>query len=195
MTPTQPDRLTDARVQEIIDGCEGVTPGPWLTVKNRETSGYGEPDTLPLLIESDDYALATVIGDVEELDWSANAAHIARLDPATVASAFRELLAFRNAGAEPVSWQWRQARGHIWRAPGFAGNEPLEWYQARPEDYVIRFLYAAPPPDPRDGLIEMAIEALNDLAARIDNDVTASQVGSADEVREIATALIREQRK
>lgn len=72
-----------------------------------------------------------------------------------------------STGAEPVGWQWRQARGHIWRDPGFGGMRTLEWYQARPGAYVVRFLYAAPQEQvsEREAVIEECVKIAESLEA------------------------------
>lgn len=83
------DVLTNERLEEILAGCEGVTPGPWV---------YGakylcrKTDT-----DASDYErLAQCLpGEFDGDGWNTNAAHIARLDPATVRAMVVELLALR----------------------------------------------------------------------------------------------------
>lgn len=115
MTPTPPDRLTDARVQEIVD-------------------------------------------HLPSNDRFAGLPRTTNIDVGVVRSILTELLAFRKAGAQPVAW----------RAPVNPFGQP-GWSYAETEQGLIDFghhnrqpLFAAPPPDPRDGLIERAIEALTD---------------------------------
>jgi len=79
--------ISDEKLAEIIKGCEGVTPGPWMV---RDHCVFTkEPGRC-----------------VARLDWhirderdDANAAHIARLDPQTVLSLLTELQRRREAEA------------------------------------------------------------------------------------------------
>lgn len=84
MSPS--DRIDDDRLREILAGCEGVTPGPWRCERFGNIQS-NECDGRHIVAESD-------------LTWGlnrngANAAHIARLDPQTVASIVAELLETR----------------------------------------------------------------------------------------------------
>lgn len=81
------------RLREILAGCEGVTPGPWRAEAGGEGGARGvfapqKPDGSSMVI-ADVYAWPEVVAD--------NAAHIAHLDPQTVASIITELLALREA--------------------------------------------------------------------------------------------------
>ncbi len=88
------DTLSDERVEEIIAGCEGVTPGPW----TYEVQPFGSA------IAKDSRCIATahynlaIIGTL--LPHAENASHIARLDPQTAASLATELLALRKRVGE-----------------------------------------------------------------------------------------------
>lgn len=85
---------SDERLREILDGCEGVTPGPWITddpwiVSTKEGVRY----------------LASTSGlDTTTLQSDIDAAHIARLDPQTVASIVRELLSLRHSSEEEARY-------------------------------------------------------------------------------------------
>lgn len=108
--------ITTERAQEIIAGCEGVTPGPWECedVENRQdndpprftsyevvgqttsVSRHSICDTLnsgsmAITVESDEDGYSAW-DEQGRLDM----AHIARLDPATIRDAFTELLTLRQ---------------------------------------------------------------------------------------------------
>lgn len=117
MTVTVDERL----LLEIIEGCEGVTPGPWHFVE--ENSGlmpdhgygllHGQPgaggweENLYLSVGCSTRANDALGNGVPEK----NAAHIARLDPQTVHALATELLAARKEiaglreGLAPFAWQ------------------------------------------------------------------------------------------
>ena len=103
------ETLSDEELNEIIAGCEGVTPGPWIAremVRYDEVRGYfvQAPDMNGFaygaeLLAEDEYR------DIDGRDpgivrWKADATHIARLSPERVRSAFSELLAARKKLAE-----------------------------------------------------------------------------------------------
>jgi len=78
------------RLEEILAGLEGVTPGPWT---------YGAQYLCRKAGPSEQYErLASCLpGQFDGIAWNVNAAHIARLDPATVRSIVSELIALRTA--------------------------------------------------------------------------------------------------
>lgn len=103
---TTPTEIEAERLREILAGCEGVTPGPWEAdgVRNEGGSGrfesyqvlavtldyYGKPPALVDTINSERIELHED-GDSESHSvWDEqgrkDTAHIARLDPATVAN-------------------------------------------------------------------------------------------------------------
>lgn len=93
MTMTS-DRISDARVAEMLTGLEGVSPGPWTS----EADGF-EPDADVVLYSqepvTDEIGTLIVDGGNSQHDAKANARHIARCDPDTMRSILTELLAWR----------------------------------------------------------------------------------------------------
>lgn len=71
-------RLTDIRLQEILDGCSGVTDGPW------ELEHVGE------------------ICGVANVHSHRDALHLVRLDPKTVHLLVTEVIASRSATPNPA---------------------------------------------------------------------------------------------
>lgn len=108
ITPTD-TVVSEERLREILDGCEGVTPGPWgwavidasmASLGVMPDPGHGDPHVLSVS------PCKSCRGD--EWEWGkcltpneADASHIARLDPATVASMARELLSIRTTPSLP----------------------------------------------------------------------------------------------
>lgn len=103
--------LTAEELQAIIDGCEGVTPGPWRIGRlgDQEMShvvDFGEPPKAPFMILRNGspakphmgYTGLPDAGVVHSDDGSspANAAHIARLDPDTIKAMALELQSLRS---------------------------------------------------------------------------------------------------
>jgi hypothetical protein len=91
------DAVSDERLREIIDGCDGVTPGSsswkWLDLGELVFCGEGDAE----------------VGVIECMDERLGE-HIARLDPATVKALATELLARRSVTSqasegEVVAWQ------------------------------------------------------------------------------------------
>jgi len=82
-------KLTDEQVAAIRDGCEGVTPGPWRGVANRD-------GTLNVLGATDDEGWCSKVALVNSSD-KANAVHIARCDPDTIRALSTEVLESREA--------------------------------------------------------------------------------------------------
>lgn len=82
----------DTKAAEIRAGLEGVTPGPWvldghnLSTVLHMTKAKGDPEAKHVCGDYEDVARCSV-------NWAKDAAHIARLDPATV-------LAFLDERAE-----------------------------------------------------------------------------------------------
>jgi hypothetical protein len=104
-TPHIPAELADARLREMIDGCEGVTPGPWFTEKGDSSGIWTDSDAADRLLASTD---CSSIIPWEEA--AANGKHIARLDPETVKAMATELLAARKvapAGLAVRPLEWR----------------------------------------------------------------------------------------
>jgi len=107
---TDSEALTEARVREIMVGCEGVTPGPWTACLH-----IGVPDA-HIRAEVHGCNICDVIegtmslrGEVTHADMQANAKHIGRLDPDTVrALCTLALSALGTAPAEPAGWKGRR---------------------------------------------------------------------------------------
>ena len=96
LTPTD-TVVSEERLREILDGCEGVTPGPWRVGKH--PSGFQ--------LCGDGMWFMTAGWTVKDARNQPDAAHIARLDPATVASMARELISRRaSSSPAPVSGEW-----------------------------------------------------------------------------------------
>jgi len=93
------EKLTDEQVEEILEGCEGVTPGPWFDENPGDDVTLGwVNDSDPL---NDGGSLATTWAAGRPVgEGKINAAHIARLDPQTVSSLATELLALRKRVGE-----------------------------------------------------------------------------------------------
>jgi hypothetical protein len=72
--------LTDDEIKALLEGCEGVTPGPW-QMRQTETLGF-------YVTECADSA-NLVAADIVTFY---NAAHIARCDPGTIAELCTRLL-------------------------------------------------------------------------------------------------------
>jgi hypothetical protein len=84
------DAVSGTVLRDILAGCEGVTPGPW--ERRADPSHY---DSV-----TDIYAQGFIIAQTcgKSFDgMEARAAHIARLDPQTIASIVSELIARREA--------------------------------------------------------------------------------------------------
>jgi hypothetical protein len=94
-------RVSVERLREILAGCEGGTPGPW-RVPRKTPFVLRDPGPFP----GDAYGSVQIgeCGNWRDKDlvpfnmdrWMADARHIARLDPETVASIVTELLALRT---------------------------------------------------------------------------------------------------
>jgi hypothetical protein len=93
--------LTDDEIKALRDGCEGVTPGPWVTrVTTIHGKEYGKrwierADEELLLISGTGGARSYTREIVEAQkhdDSDTNAAHIARCDPTTIAELCNRLL-------------------------------------------------------------------------------------------------------
>jgi hypothetical protein len=95
--------MTEARVREILDGLEGVTPGPWIYAPGRD--GDRGAEVYQRINDSDVYE-----GYIAEADNRPVAAHIARLDPDTVRSLCTLALS-AIASRQPVVEALREAVG------------------------------------------------------------------------------------
>lgn len=123
-----PEHISDERLAEIIKGCEGVTPGPWQRV---------EPGAESTLVECHN-------GTICEVQWNRpdvgnahrDAAHIARLDPQTVASLLTELQHRREAEAGSVSNALLNAVAHAIEGAYVRG---VEWCEENPNGGGYRF--------------------------------------------------------
>lgn len=80
------ETLTDEQVEEILRGCEGVTPGPW-AFTGLEMTANG-------------LKIVDCLWGSKTSDGVATYRHIARLDPQTVSSLATELLALRKRVGE-----------------------------------------------------------------------------------------------
>lgn len=96
--------LTEAQIREILAGTAGVTPGPWAYEPHGDTGNYGvgvlvgtegEQPLRGYQTDSDNIVAETV---AVEVNGPLNAAHVARLDPTTVAALCN--MALRSSGAE-----------------------------------------------------------------------------------------------
>jgi hypothetical protein len=77
---------------EIIEGCEGVTPGPWIRHGVRRKIGTQDY----LMVGPDGSPIAAFPTGFDPSDAFRDAAHLARLDPQTVHALATELLAARK---------------------------------------------------------------------------------------------------
>lgn len=81
----------------ILNGCEGVTVGPWKVVQSRDMTGdvaIKAPGLLNIMAE---VFAARQRHDERSPETLPTAEHMARLDPETVKALVSELLAYRNA--------------------------------------------------------------------------------------------------
>lgn len=96
MTPVSEALVSEERLREIIAGCDGVTLGPW---ERTEVPPGHTPGVT--------YVSAPQVAKMLSISWNRHpagnahrdAAHIARLDPATVRAICTELLSRRSAPA------------------------------------------------------------------------------------------------
>jgi len=87
------DTLTTEQVEEILAGCEGVTPGPWRRHESpQETSVQSDTSTVVVVPWGR--------GGASLHNAHRDAAHLSRLDPQTVSSLATELLALRKRVGE-----------------------------------------------------------------------------------------------
>jgi hypothetical protein len=75
--------LTDEQIKAMLEGCKGVTPGPWQLLGWGPMGLYGKGD-----LRDAEY-IARFRADLIE---DGNAAHIARCDPTTIAELCTRLL-------------------------------------------------------------------------------------------------------
>ena len=84
MSEQTPDKLSEAFLQEIIAGCEGVTPGPYHVYLHQE--GIAEPKRTAFIEDVHRRLIATLFQGSPSSRYADNADHFARLDPATVSA-------------------------------------------------------------------------------------------------------------
>lgn len=89
------EAVSTERLREIIDGCVGVTPGPWDVSADIVRAIDGDL-AIPLFDTRDPWKKHRHTSTVVRQAWH-NQHHIARLDPSTVSSMARELLELREA--------------------------------------------------------------------------------------------------
>lgn len=108
MTPSDmPEKVNAERLREIVDGCEGVTPGPWF-YRPQEHDDWGWVRATPPSDGGPGWLIATarrgraeqpgeddIHRSTQTDPYGENARHIARLDPATVRSIGLELIEAR----------------------------------------------------------------------------------------------------
>jgi hypothetical protein len=99
--------VSDDKLREIIAGTEGVTAGPWTHYRDKLRPGFGGIINEVQAVRSPTKHVAPIVpwpgfddSDRREAVHALNAAHIARLDPATIRSICEELLALRAARQE-----------------------------------------------------------------------------------------------
>jgi hypothetical protein len=103
-TVSEDVKLDDGKLREILAGCEGVTPGPWR--HHVPDKGYCTDYVLsdaPEVAPDQEHRFRNLVAETdiqhapagEPQRFTQNAQHIARLDPATVASIVTELLEAR----------------------------------------------------------------------------------------------------
>ena len=85
-------------LRAILAGCDGVTPGPWANgihhrqeTRDRDFAPIFANGVVPMAM------VPLSVGGYQDPDGPRNAAHIARLDPQTVASIITELLSLRES--------------------------------------------------------------------------------------------------
>jgi len=130
------DTLSERLIREIIEGCEGVTPGPWESdgIKNDGFMSYEVTDPNNRSVADALNAGVIEVQEEEGRGWDEqgrkNMAHIARLDPATVRSMATELLANRTAldAANATIERLREALTEI---ASFTQTVRLLWWQER----------------------------------------------------------------
>jgi hypothetical protein len=99
--------MTEARVRAILDGCEGVTPGPW--TYGAQWLGAKWPRDTDYI-----YLAQVPLNDYDSPRWNTDAAHLARLDPDTV-RALCTLALSAIASRQPVvrKLEWSELRKGI----------------------------------------------------------------------------------
>ena len=87
--------ITDDELKAILDGCEGVTPGPWSAhEKGIHPNPYVCGPPTPYEYGEAEFVIAYLVGSSST---SAHTAHIARLDPDTVRAIVSELSTLRQS--------------------------------------------------------------------------------------------------
>lgn len=113
---TMTGEVSDDRLREIVAGCEGVTPGPYKVRHHPLDEGHFFVEAPPHIQKGTGikaaYGIEVLGEDTGESFYpleqkKRDAAHIARLDPQTVASMASELLAAR----QEIERQYHNADG------------------------------------------------------------------------------------
>lgn len=155
-------QVDKARLDEMLVGMEGVTPGPW-DVKTQEDwdagfSFFGGPNgafTFPV--------------DGEPLDI----AHIARCDPDTIRSIITELLELRSLRStegkegEPIAWQTRHANHNGGRWVSDEADDKDYRATSGKLGWEFRPLYATP--EAAEAHVAKLSEALKPFAEAAEN--------------------------
>ena len=105
--------ISDERLNEMLAGLEGVTPGPWYigqlgTQKMEHVVDFGPPPKSPFMVVRPGTPAKPAMGGftgfsaggvvhADDDSSPANAAHIARCDPDTIRALLTELQSFRAA--------------------------------------------------------------------------------------------------
>ena len=86
MTHTNTEALSDAKLNEMLEGLEGVTPGPWITSRRENRP-----------IDGASYEIGAPDRGVAGMMHAKDAAHIARCDPDTIRYLVTQELSRRSA--------------------------------------------------------------------------------------------------
>ena len=102
--------MTDDEIRALLEGCKGVTPGPWETYYNG-------------------LSVCNDSGHIAGCEEESDAAHIARCDPQTIAELCIETLSLRarvKVLEEALRWYGEQARlAKLIHAEGDLGRHRL----------------------------------------------------------------------
>lgn len=197
------DRISDARLAEMLEGLEGVTPGPWKAVcQPNFSNGYtytsvqpAEPDPATmqhLAMAGGEYHICRMTHTPMERKYRRyehDARHISRCDPDTMRSILTELQSLRAAAleplgvsGEPVALELHHAIDEYWRIAwreGAAGrvHDTAEGDAERVRvqiDGLIIPLYASPPK--AEITEELVCRIAHDLCMDKDLKITLAQM-------------------